>query len=78
MKSGWRRQLGQIMIEQKYAVDLVYDGNDGLAYALSGQYDAVVLDVMLPGRSGFDVVREMRLRRMPRLCCCLRPGRNRR
>lgn len=55
--------LGQIMIEQKYAVDLVYDGNDGLAYALSGQYDAVVLDVMLPGRSGFDVVREMRLRR---------------
>ncbi|MBC8546074.1 response regulator transcription factor [Clostridiaceae bacterium NSJ-31] len=52
--------LSQIMLEQRYAADVVYDGNDGLAYALSGQYDVVVLDVMLPGRNGFDVVREMR------------------
>ena len=31
--------LGQIMEEQKYSVDIVYDGEDGLDYALSGQYD---------------------------------------
>lgn len=52
--------LGQIMKENKYASDVVYDGQDGLDYALSGQYDVVILDVMLPKRNGFDVVKEMR------------------
>lgn len=52
--------LGQIMSEQKYATDIVYNGEDGLNYALSGQYDVIVLDVMLPKRSGFEVVRELR------------------
>ena len=47
--------LCQIMREQKYGVDAVYDGRDGLDYAMSGQYDVVVLDVMLPERSGFEV-----------------------
>lgn len=40
------------MEEQRYQVDIVYDGQDGLDYALSGQYDIVVLDVMLPKRTG--------------------------
>ncbi len=52
--------LGQLMKEQRYAVDLVYDGEDGLNYGLSSQYDVIVLDVMLPRRSGFDVVRQLR------------------
>lgn len=52
--------LGQIMTEQKYAVDVVYDGADGLAYAQSGQYDVIVLDVMLPKLDGFAVVRKLR------------------
>lgn len=52
--------LVQIMLEQKYTADAVYNGEDGLAYALSGQYDVVVLDVMLPKRNGFEVVRAMR------------------
>ena len=52
--------LGQILTEHKYQVDLVHNGRDGLDYALSGQYDAVVLDVMLPGMDGFAVVRELR------------------
>lgn len=52
--------LTQIMLEQKYAVDAVYDGEDGYQYARSGEYDAVILDVMLPKRSGFDVVRALR------------------
>ena len=52
--------LRQIMQEQKYMADVVYDGQDGLDYALSGQYDVVVLDVMLPLRSGFEVVKELR------------------
>lgn len=49
--------LGQLMKEQRYAVDLVYDGEDGLNYGLSSQYDVIVLDVMLP--------RAERLRRGP-------------
>jgi len=52
--------LGQIMLEHKYAADMVDNGEDGLNYALSGQYDVIVLDVMLPKRNGFEVVRELR------------------
>ena len=52
--------LGQIMAEQKYQADLSNDGNDGLALALSGEYDVIVLDVMLPGKDGFQIVQELR------------------
>lgn len=52
--------LGQIMTEQKYIADVVYDGEEGLDYALSNEYDVVVLDVMLPHKNGFDIVKEMR------------------
>ena len=55
--------LGQIMEEAKYITDVVYDGNDGLAYALCGQYDVIVLDVMLPGINGFEIVKEMRVKK---------------
>ena len=52
--------LGQLCREQHWQADVVYTGTDGLEYARSGQYDAVVLDVMLPGLDGFGVVRTMR------------------
>ncbi|MDU7338306.1 MAG: response regulator transcription factor [Clostridium sp.] len=52
--------LAQIMTEQKYTVDVVHDGEDGLAYAEMGNYDVIVLDVMLPKRNGFEVVRALR------------------
>lgn len=52
--------LGQILEAQKYHVDIVHDGEDGLEYARSGQYDVVILDVMLPGMNGFAVVRQLR------------------
>lgn len=48
------------MREQKYTVDAVYDGEDGYQYAVSGDYDAIILDVMLPKRNGYDVVRALR------------------
>ena len=56
--------LGQLMKEQRYAVDLVYDGEDGLAYGRSGQYDVIVLDVMLPRMDGFEVVRRLRQKKI--------------
>ena len=52
--------LQQIMQEQKYQVDVANDGNDGLDYALYGDYDVIVLDVMLPGKDGFEIVRALR------------------
>ena len=53
--------------EHGYAVDLAFDGDDGLALAEMEPYDLVVLDVMLPGRDGFDVCRRLRAqgRNMP-------------
>ena len=48
------------MEEQKYSADVVFNGQDGLDYALSGQYDVIVLDVMLPKMNGFEVAHELR------------------
>ena len=52
--------LMQILTEQKYMVDMVHDGNDGLDYALSGIYDVIILDIMLPYRDGFQIAYELR------------------
>lgn len=55
--------LSQILKEEKYLVDAVTNGEDGLYYASSGEYDLVLLDVMLPRKNGFEVVRELRLQK---------------
>ena len=52
--------LADIITQNKDIADICHDGKSGLNNALSGIYDAVILDIMLPGLSGFDVVREMR------------------
>lgn len=52
--------LAQIMREHKYLCDVAYDGEDGYDYALLGTYDVIVLDVMLPKMSGFEVVKKLR------------------
>ena len=43
-----------------FAVDLAFDGDDGLHLAREGTYDAVVLDLMLPGPSGYQVCERLR------------------
>ena len=52
--------IGDLLEAQNYTVDLCYDGEAGLDNALSGIYDAVVLDVMLPKMDGFSVARQLR------------------
>lgn len=52
--------LAHIMKEEKYLVDTVHTGTDGLEYARSGLYDVVLLDVMLPGLSGFEIIKRLR------------------
>lgn len=44
----------------KYTADVAYDGEAGLDNALSGIYDAIILDVMMPRKNGFQVVKELR------------------
>jgi len=48
--------------EQRCQVDLVADGRDGEAMALSQPYDLVVLDMRLPGKNGLDILRTLRSR----------------
>jgi DNA-binding response OmpR family regulator len=43
-----------------YAVSAAHNGPDGLAQAASGEYDAIILDVMLPGLDGFEVLKRLR------------------
>lgn len=56
--------LAHILIENKYMVDVVYDGADGLAYGESGIYDCIILDIMLPSMNGFDVCLELRRKKI--------------
>jgi DNA-binding response OmpR family regulator len=46
-----------------FAVDTAFNGDDGLVLARTTPYDAVVLDIMLPGRDGLSVVKQLRLAR---------------
>lgn len=52
--------LMQILVQNNYTADVSYDGEEGLDNALTGIYDAIILDVMLPKINGFDIVRTLR------------------
>lgn len=52
--------LAQILRQEKHRAEVVHNGEDGLYYARNGQYDLIILDVMLPGLSGFEVARRLR------------------
>ena len=52
--------LRQLLYRQGYTADVCHDGVSGLDNALTGIYDLVVLDVMLPGMNGFQVAQKLR------------------
>jgi DNA-binding response OmpR family regulator len=52
--------LEQGLREEGYSVDVAHDGDEGLMKALVHEYDLVLLDVMLPGKSGLEIVRDLR------------------
>ena len=60
------RRLASLLTQQltdlKLTVEAVHDGESGLQSALGGDFDLVILDVMLPGQDGFAVCREIRRR----------------
>jgi DNA-binding response OmpR family regulator len=49
--------------QEGYAVDVLHNGSEASAQAECVNYDAAILDIMLPGRSGFQVLRELRARK---------------
>ena len=59
---GLVRALHRGLTAEGFAVDVAYDGERGLELASEDAYDAIVLDVMLPRRNGYDVVTELRAR----------------
>ncbi len=58
------RLLRRVLEEERYIVDEAYDGVEGEDLARSGVYDVIILDVMLPGRDGLTVCRNLRRDRL--------------
>ena len=52
--------VAQVLKKNNYSVDLAYDGENGLDFALSGQYDIIIIDIMLPKISGIGVLQKIR------------------
>jgi len=53
--------IAALLKKNNYTVDLAYDGNMGLEFAQTGIYDVILLDIMLPYRSGLDILHELRI-----------------
>ena len=54
------KALSTLLQRNQYLVDVVHTGTDALDYILCGQYDALVLDIMMPGLDGLEVLRRAR------------------
>ncbi|QQS38856.1 response regulator transcription factor [Candidatus Woesebacteria bacterium] len=56
--------IKRALITQKYTVDVVYDGEQGLDLAIGEKYDVIILDVMLPKISGIEISKKVRNERI--------------
>ena len=54
------RAITHILEKNRYSVDAVYDGQDALEYLENGDYDGIILDIMMPKVDGIAVLRELR------------------
>ena len=59
-ESGLVDALKAIFTKENYCVDALTDGVSGLDYALTGIYDVIILDIMLPKKNGLEVLKELR------------------
>lgn len=56
------KALMKILGRHNYSVDIVNDGESAEAYIETGIYDAIILDIMMPGKNGFEVLKAIRAR----------------
>jgi DNA-binding response OmpR family regulator len=59
-ESEIREQLGRVLSEQRYTVDMARDGEEALDRIFDQPYDLIILDIMLPKRDGLSVLAEIR------------------
>ena len=52
--------LGEFLINEGFSLEFAHDGTSGLKKALAGNYSLIILDVMLPGLNGFELLRQLR------------------
>jgi len=57
--------------EEQYAVDVAYDGEEGLYMATNNPYDLLILDIMLPKKDGLQIVKELRAKDITTPILCL-------
>ena len=57
--------VAHVLKKNNYSVDTAADGESGLDFALSGIYDIIILDIMLPKKDGFSVLRSLRDAKIP-------------
>lgn len=55
-----RSSLARALRDEEYAVDVAEDGEEAIERALAHDYDAIILDVMLPGKNGWEVLEQVR------------------
>jgi len=58
------RLIARVLGEERHVVDVANDGDTGLDLALRGTYDLLILDLMLPGRSGLDICKQVRANKL--------------
>lgn len=54
------RSIEELLRNQGFEAEAVHDGETGLSYARTGVYDLVILDVMMPGKNGYEVAKALR------------------
>lgn len=65
----------KVMLERsKYSVDIVHNGNDAYDYITMSTYDAIVLDIMMPGMDGLTVLEKVRSEGVSTRFCSYREG----
>lgn len=59
------KSIKAILSTENYYCDICYDGNAAVDVIIKGNYDLILLDVMLPGKDGFEIIEEIRGREVP-------------